>query len=182
MAAGISVVFLIFVNIYFHKFPVVVFNSILVRLQPPDAAAVRKPDQQESDITIQETSNHTPHGRNGSVAQANGETSIHSITQSASRGNLNRGSMARSVRSPVLTILPKHRLEHVPDRCCTYRFTCFCILSEPLLQVCVLLLSRLEVFSYFDILRQSACLPQVCNMKLGESLQTPHLRTLQTLD
>lgn len=121
MASGISVAFLICVNIYFHEFPVILFNSILVRLQPTDAAAVRKPDQQESDITSQETSNQTvtPHRRNGSVVQANGETSIHSITQSASRANLNRGSMAGSVRSPVLTVLPKHRLEHVPDRCRT---------------------------------------------------------------
>lgn len=125
MAAGISLVFLICVHIYFHEFPVILFNSNSGRLQPPDAAAaVRKPDQQESDITSQETSNRpqTPHGRNGSVAQADVDTSIHSITQSASRANLNRGSMAGSVRSPVLTVLPKHRLEHVPDRCRTSRF------------------------------------------------------------
>lgn len=127
MAAGISAVFLIRVNTYFHRFLVIEFNCILGRLQPPDAAAVRKPDQQESDITNQETSNQTvtPHRRNGSVVQANGETSIHSITQSASRANLHRGSTAGSVRSPVLTVLPKHRLEHVPDRCHCHTHTPF---------------------------------------------------------
>lgn len=128
MAAGTSVVFLTCVNIYYDEFTVILFNSISVRLQPQDAAAaaaaVRKPDQQEGDITSQETSDRprTPHRRNGSVLQANGDTSIHSITQSASRATLNRGSLAGSVRSPALAVLPKHRLEHVPDRWRTNRF------------------------------------------------------------
>lgn len=142
MAAGISGVFLICVQVYFQSFPVIVFNSILVRLQPPDAAAVRTPDQPESDITSQETPIHTltPHRRNGSAAkmkpQANGETSIHSITQSASRADLNRGSVAGSVRSPVLTVLPKHRLEHLPpQRCRTHSLIRFSFLSKPILQV-----------------------------------------------
>lgn len=129
MAAGIAVVFLICDQIDFHQFfsifSPILSNSILVRLQPPDAAAVITPDQQENDITSQEASNptQTPHRRNGNVAQANGESGIHAITQSASRANLNRGSMAGSVRSPVLTVLPKHRLEPAPDRCT--RHACF---------------------------------------------------------
>lgn len=119
------------VQIDFHQFSAIISNSILVRLQPADVAAVRKPDQQENDITSQETSNHTvtPHRRNGSVAQANVETGIHAITQSASRATLNRGSMAGSVRSPVVTVLPKHRLEPAADRSTRHGFF---ILSEPL--------------------------------------------------
>lgn len=103
-------------------------NSTLARLQPPEAAAERKPDQQESDITSQETSiqTPTPTRRNGSTTkiqpQAHCENSIHTITQSASRADLNRGSVAGSVRSPAVTILPKHRLEHISNRCLTQTY------------------------------------------------------------
>lgn len=168
MAAGIPGVFLVCVKVYFQYFPVIVFNSILVRLQPPDAAAVRKPDQQESDITSQETPFHTltPHRRNGSAAkmkpQANGESSIHSITQSASRADLNRGSVAGSVRSPVLTVLPKHRLEHFPDRCCTRSYICFYILSQPILKVCLSFAQVCSTLACFS--RASAFLRRVTCM------------------
>ncbi|TMS13510.1 Transmembrane channel-like protein 3 [Larimichthys crocea] len=91
------------------------------RLQAPEAAADKKPDQQESDVTSQEASVHTPSPRrNGSVTNFQSPVrrgnSIRTITQSASRAELNRGSVAGSVRSPAVTILPKHRLEHIPNR------------------------------------------------------------------
>ncbi|TKS70421.1 Transmembrane channel-like protein 3 [Collichthys lucidus] len=92
------------------------------RLQAPEqAAADKKPDQQESDVTSQEASVHTPSPRrNGSVTNFQSPVrrgnSIRTITQSASRADLNRGSVAGSVRSPAVTILPKHRLEHIPNR------------------------------------------------------------------
>uniref|UniRef100_A0A671TU93 Transmembrane channel-like protein n=1 Tax=Sparus aurata TaxID=8175 RepID=A0A671TU93_SPAAU len=81
----------------------------------------KKPDQQESDITSQETPIHTPSPRqNGSVTNFQSPNrrgnSIRTITQSASRADLNRGSVAGSIRSPTVTILPKHRQEHVPNR------------------------------------------------------------------
>ena len=97
------------------------FNPTSARLQAPEAAADKKPDQQESDITSQDTSIHTPSPRqNGSVTNFQSPNrrgnSICTITQSASRADLNRGSVAGSVRSPAVTMLPKHRLEHVPNR------------------------------------------------------------------
>ncbi|XP_071776954.2 transmembrane channel-like protein 3 [Centroberyx gerrardi] len=91
------------------------------RLQAPEAAADKKPDQQESDITSHESSIHTPSPRrNGSVTNFQSPVrrgnSIRTITQSASRADLNRGSVAGSSRSPTVSILHKHRLEHVPNR------------------------------------------------------------------
>ncbi|XP_042345789.1 transmembrane channel-like protein 3 [Plectropomus leopardus] len=98
-----------------------VFQMAAARLQAPETAADKKPDQQESDITSQEASVHTPSPRrNGSVTNFNSPVrrgnSIRTITQSASRADLNRGRVAGSVRSPAVTILPKHRLEHIPNR------------------------------------------------------------------
>ncbi|TKS70341.1 Transmembrane channel-like protein 3 [Collichthys lucidus] len=98
-----------------------VFQMAAARLQAPEAAADKKPDQQESDVTSQEASVHTPSPRrNGSVTNFQSPVrrgnSIRTITQSASRADLNRGSVAGSVRSPAVTILPKHRLEHIPNR------------------------------------------------------------------
>ncbi|XP_029317833.1 LOW QUALITY PROTEIN: transmembrane channel-like protein 3 [Cottoperca gobio] len=97
-----------------------VFQMAAARLQAPEAD--KKPDQQESDITSQEASIHTPSPRrNGSVTNFNSPVhrgnSIRTITQSVSRTELNRGSAAGSVRSPAVTILPNHRaLEHTPNR------------------------------------------------------------------
>uniref|UniRef100_A0A671TSC0 Transmembrane channel-like protein n=1 Tax=Sparus aurata TaxID=8175 RepID=A0A671TSC0_SPAAU len=98
-----------------------VLQMAAARLQAPEAAADKKPDQQESDITSQETPIHTPSPRqNGSVTNFQSPNrrgnSIRTITQSASRADLNRGSVAGSIRSPTVTILPKHRQEHVPNR------------------------------------------------------------------
>ncbi|KAM3624949.1 uncharacterized protein V6R79_004157 [Siganus canaliculatus] len=98
-----------------------VFQMAAARLQAPEAAADKKPDQQESDITSQEASIHTPSPRrNGSVTNVQSPVcrgnSIRTITQSASRADLNRGSTTGSVRSPSVTMLPKHRLEHGPSR------------------------------------------------------------------
>ncbi|XP_031156854.1 transmembrane channel-like protein 3 isoform X1 [Sander lucioperca] len=98
-----------------------VFQMAAARLQAPEAAVDKKPDEQESDITSQEASIHTPSPRrNGSVTNFNSPVrrgnSIRTITQSASRADLNRGRGAGSVRSPTVTILPKHRPEHVPNR------------------------------------------------------------------
>ncbi|CAK6970435.1 transmembrane channel-like protein 3 [Scomber scombrus] len=98
-----------------------VFQMAAARLQAPEAAADKKPDQQESDITSQEASIHTPSPRrNGSVTNFQSPVrrgnSIRTITQSASRMDLNRGSGAGSSRSPTVSILPKHRLEHIPNR------------------------------------------------------------------
>uniref|UniRef100_A0A3Q3M283 Transmembrane channel-like protein n=1 Tax=Mastacembelus armatus TaxID=205130 RepID=A0A3Q3M283_9TELE len=98
-----------------------VFQMAAARLQAPEAAADKKPDQQESDITSQEASIHTPSPRrNGSVTNFQSPVrrgnSIRTITQSASRADLNRASVTGSVRSPTVTTLPKHRLEHIPNR------------------------------------------------------------------
>ncbi|XP_041796849.1 transmembrane channel-like protein 3 [Chelmon rostratus] len=98
-----------------------VFQMAAARLQAPEAAPDKKQDQEESDITSQEASIHTPSPRrNGSVTNFHSPVrhgnSIRTITQSASRADLNRGSVAGSVRSPTVTIRPKHRLEHIPNR------------------------------------------------------------------
>ncbi|XP_047435903.1 transmembrane channel-like protein 3 isoform X1 [Mugil cephalus] len=98
-----------------------VFQMAAARLQAPEAAADAKPDQQESDVTSQEASINTPSPRrNGSVTSFQSPVhrgnSIRTITQSASRADLNRGSMAGSVKNPAVTVLPKHRLEHIPNR------------------------------------------------------------------
>uniref|UniRef100_A0AAQ6A0B5 Transmembrane channel-like protein n=1 Tax=Amphiprion ocellaris TaxID=80972 RepID=A0AAQ6A0B5_AMPOC len=95
-------------------------NPPIARLQAPEAAADKKPDQLESDITSQEVSIHSPSPRhNGSITNIRSPVhrgnSIRTITQSASRADLNR-SVAGSVRSPAVTVLPKHRLEHIPNR------------------------------------------------------------------
>jgi len=103
-----------------------ILNLPIARLQAPDAVPDKKPDLQESDITSQEASIHTPSPRrNGSVTNFQSPVhrgnSIHTITQSASRTDLNRGSIRGSVRSPAVTVLPKRRLEHVLNRsllCC----------------------------------------------------------------
>uniref|UniRef100_A0A4W6D6B4 Transmembrane channel-like protein n=1 Tax=Lates calcarifer TaxID=8187 RepID=A0A4W6D6B4_LATCA len=74
--------------------------GISSRLQTPEAvAADKKLDQQESDITSQEASVHTPSPRrNGSVTNFQSPVrrgnSIRTIAQSASRADLNRGSVA----------------------------------------------------------------------------------------
>ena len=99
----------------------VTFNPSLARLQAPEAAADQNLEQQESDITSQEASIHTPSPRrNGSVTNFQSPVrrgnSIRTISQSASRPDLSRGSGAGSCRSPTVTILPKHRLEHIPNR------------------------------------------------------------------
>ncbi|XP_051235939.1 transmembrane channel-like protein 3 isoform X2 [Dicentrarchus labrax] len=98
-----------------------VFQMAAARLQAPEAAGDKKPDQQESDVTSQEASIHTPSPRrNGSVTNFQSPVrrgnSIRTIAQSASRTDLSRGSVAGSVRSPAVTVLPKHRLEHIPNR------------------------------------------------------------------
>ncbi|XP_050932190.1 transmembrane channel-like protein 3 isoform X1 [Lates calcarifer] len=77
-----------------------VFQMAAARLQTPEAvAADKKLDQQESDITSQEASVHTPSPRrNGSVTNFQSPVrrgnSIRTIAQSASRADLNRGSVA----------------------------------------------------------------------------------------
>ncbi|XP_034723536.1 transmembrane channel-like protein 3 [Etheostoma cragini] len=98
-----------------------VFQMAAARLQAPEAVADKKPDEQESDITSQDASIHTPSPRhNGSITNFQSPVrcgnSIRTITQSASRADLNRGRGAGSVRSPTVTVLPKHRPEHVPNR------------------------------------------------------------------
>ncbi|KAM9318931.1 transmembrane channel-like protein 3 [Pholidichthys leucotaenia] len=98
-----------------------VFQMAAARLQPSEVVADRQPDQQESEITSQEASIHTPSPRrNGSVTNFESPVrrgnSIRTITQSASRADLNRGTPVGSVRSPTVTILNNHRLEHIPNR------------------------------------------------------------------
>ncbi|XP_062327993.1 transmembrane channel-like protein 3 [Osmerus eperlanus] len=91
------------------------------RLQAPETAVENKSDQQESDITSRESSIRTPSPRhNGSVTNFQSPVrrgnSIRTITQSASRADLNRSSVAGPSRSPTVSILQKQRLEHVPNR------------------------------------------------------------------
>uniref|UniRef100_A0A3Q3JFE4 Transmembrane channel-like protein n=1 Tax=Monopterus albus TaxID=43700 RepID=A0A3Q3JFE4_MONAL len=125
MAAGISCLSSGLLYI-FHYFlwrcdpDAMMLNTPLARLQVPEAVADKKPDQQESDITSQEASIHTPSPRrNGSVTNFQSPVcrgnSIRTITQSASRMDLNRTNVAGSGRSPV-TMLSKHRLEKIPNR------------------------------------------------------------------
>ncbi|XP_077374342.1 transmembrane channel-like protein 3 isoform X3 [Festucalex cinctus] len=97
-----------------------VFQMAAERLQAPgDEMGYQKPDEQESDITSQCPSIQTSSSQqNSSVTnlQAPGQqrsNSVRTITQSASRGELNRAA-AGSSRSPAT--IPKHRLEHVPNR------------------------------------------------------------------
>ncbi|KAM8894737.1 transmembrane channel-like protein 3 isoform 2-T2 [Spinachia spinachia] len=98
-----------------------VLQMAAARLQAPEAAADQKPDQQESDITSPEASIHTASlGRNGSVTNSSFPVrhgnSIDTITQSASRLDPSRGSVVGSVTSPTVTMLPRHRPEHIPSR------------------------------------------------------------------
>ncbi|KAM7423493.1 hypothetical protein PAMA_000038 [Pampus argenteus] len=98
-----------------------VFQMAAARLQAPVAAADKKADQQDSDMTSQDASVDTPSPRrNGSVINFQSPVrrgnSIRTITQSASRLDLSKGSVAGSSRSPTVSILPKHRLEHIPNR------------------------------------------------------------------
>ncbi|XP_035985042.1 transmembrane channel-like protein 3 isoform X1 [Fundulus heteroclitus] len=98
-----------------------VFQMAAARLQAPEALTDKKPDQQESDIPSQEASIHTPSPRqNGSVTNfqspVHRSNSIRTITQSASRAELNGGHVSASVRSPAVIILPKHQVEHLPNR------------------------------------------------------------------
>lgn len=128
MAAGISACFVRspvwFVTYHPSRCPdpdAVTLNPPLARLQAPEASADKQLDRQESDTTSQEASIHTPSPRgNGSVTNFRSPVrrgnSIRTITQSASRADLSRGSGAGSGRSPAVAILPKHRLEHIPNR------------------------------------------------------------------
>ncbi|XP_041648864.1 transmembrane channel-like protein 3 [Cheilinus undulatus] len=99
-----------------------VFQMAAARLQGPEAAAADpKPDQQESDITSQEASIQTASPQhNGSVTNFQSPVrrgnSIRTISQSASRMDLSRGTVSGSVRNPSVIALPKHRLEHIPNR------------------------------------------------------------------
>ncbi|KAM6943651.1 LOW QUALITY PROTEIN: transmembrane channel-like protein 3 [Xenentodon cancila] len=96
-----------------------VFQMAAARLQAPEAAAEEPPDRPESDVTSQEVSIHTPSPRrNGSVTNFQSPVhhgnSIRTITQSASRADLNAGT--GSVRSPAVTLLPKRGSEHATNR------------------------------------------------------------------
>uniref|UniRef100_A0A3P8V4S1 Transmembrane channel-like protein n=1 Tax=Cynoglossus semilaevis TaxID=244447 RepID=A0A3P8V4S1_CYNSE len=94
-----------------------VFQLAAARLQAPETSTDKKTDQPESENTSQEASVHTPSPRrNGSVTNFQSPirhgNSIRTITQSASRPDLSRGSGSGSIRSPTVTVLPKHRVEH----------------------------------------------------------------------
>ncbi|KAM9832179.1 transmembrane channel-like protein 3 [Neosynchiropus ocellatus] len=98
-----------------------VLQMAAARLQGPDPDVNKNSDQQESDITSQELSMNSPSPqRNGSVAnfQSPGSriNSIHTISQSASQADLNRCSVAGPSRSPIRSLLPKQRLEQIPNR------------------------------------------------------------------
>ncbi|XP_076743230.1 transmembrane channel-like protein 3 isoform X3 [Maylandia zebra] len=98
-----------------------VFQMAAARLQIPEAAADKKSDHEENNIASQESSNHTPSPCQNS-STTNFESPVHrgncirTITKSVSRGDLNRGGVAGSIRSPAVTVLPKHWLEHIPNR------------------------------------------------------------------
>nr|XP_057933600.1 transmembrane channel-like protein 3 isoform X2 [Doryrhamphus excisus] len=102
-----------------------VFNmaaGVAAILQTPgEAVGENKADEPESDNTSQDPSIQTPSPqRNGSVTNLHTagqrSNSIRTITQSASRGELSRANVAGSSRSPAVSALPKHRLDHVPNR------------------------------------------------------------------
>uniref|UniRef100_A0A3Q3BEF4 Transmembrane channel-like protein n=1 Tax=Kryptolebias marmoratus TaxID=37003 RepID=A0A3Q3BEF4_KRYMA len=94
--------------------------QLAARLQAPEPAADENPDHQETDGTSKEASIHTTPSprRNGSVTNfqspGNRGNSIRTISQSASRTKLNRGTGSGSVRSPAVTI-PKRRVEYIPN-------------------------------------------------------------------
>uniref|UniRef100_A0A668S4A1 Transmembrane channel-like protein n=1 Tax=Oreochromis aureus TaxID=47969 RepID=A0A668S4A1_OREAU len=93
----------------------------VTRLQIPEAAADKKSDHEESNIASQEPSNHTPSPCQNS-STTNFDSPVHrgncirTITKSVTRGDLNRGGVAGSIRCPAVTVLPKHWLEHIPNR------------------------------------------------------------------
>ncbi|KAK7912760.1 hypothetical protein WMY93_012971 [Mugilogobius chulae] len=94
-----------------------VFQMAAARLQAPESTADPSTEQQESDITSHEASIQTPSPRrNGSVTNfqtpVRRGNSIRTISQSASRADLNHGGAPGTSRSPSVSILPKHRLEH----------------------------------------------------------------------
>ncbi|XP_015245262.1 PREDICTED: transmembrane channel-like protein 3 [Cyprinodon variegatus] len=98
-----------------------VFQLAAARLQAPEASADKKPDQQETDVQSQEASIHTSSpGQNGSVTNVQSpvhrSNSIRTITQSASRAELNPGQVAGSVRSPAAVLLPKRQVELLCNR------------------------------------------------------------------
>ncbi|XP_028296759.1 transmembrane channel-like protein 3 [Gouania willdenowi] len=97
-----------------------VFQMAAARLQAPEAAAENPAEQQESDIASQGVSTHSPSPRhNGSITSCHqspdGGNSIHTISQSASRAELSRGSAAGHVGGPSVGV-PKQHLEAVPSR------------------------------------------------------------------
>ncbi|XP_039468157.1 transmembrane channel-like protein 3 [Oreochromis aureus] len=98
-----------------------VFQMAAARLQIPEAAADKKSDHEESNIASQEPSNHTPSPCQNS-STTNFDSPVHrgncirTITKSVTRGDLNRGGVAGSIRCPAVTVLPKHWLEHIPNR------------------------------------------------------------------
>ncbi|KAF7650866.1 hypothetical protein LDENG_00119510 [Lucifuga dentata] len=95
-----------------------VVQMAAVRLQVPEAGADQKPVQQESDITSHEASIHTPSPRHNGRLQSSVRrgNSIRTITQSASRTDVNRGTVAGPSRSPMASTTSKDRLEHIPKR------------------------------------------------------------------
>ncbi|XP_049573356.1 transmembrane channel-like protein 3 isoform X3 [Syngnathus scovelli] len=100
-----------------------VFQMAAARLQTPgEEVGDQKTDEQESDITSQDPSIQTSSPqRNSSITNLHTpgphSNSIRTITQSASRGELNR-PVAGSSRSPAA--IPKHKLENVPNRQTTF--------------------------------------------------------------
>ncbi|XP_034018433.1 transmembrane channel-like protein 3 [Thalassophryne amazonica] len=91
-----------------------VIQMAAARLQVPDAQD-KKADQEEENITSHEASIHTPSPQhNGRISNFQSPTrrgtSIRTITQSASRPDLNQGCAAESSRSEAASTLPKNRL------------------------------------------------------------------------
>ncbi|XP_066557589.1 transmembrane channel-like protein 3 [Amia ocellicauda] len=94
-----------------------VFQMAAARIQGQEGSD--KKTEQESDITSQESSirSSSPR-RNGSVTNFESPVSrgnsIRTITQSASRTEVNRAATAS--QSPSIPVLQKHRMEHIPNR------------------------------------------------------------------
>ncbi|XP_068597920.1 transmembrane channel-like protein 3 [Brachionichthys hirsutus] len=98
-----------------------VFQMAAVRLQAPEEAVDRQSDLLESDMESQEAAAHTPSPQwNGNVRNFQSPlrhgNSIHTVTQSAAGLDLDRGCVAGSVASPMVTNLPKQIRGHVPNR------------------------------------------------------------------
>ncbi|XP_023669611.2 transmembrane channel-like protein 3 [Paramormyrops kingsleyae] len=95
-----------------------VFQRAAGRLQPAEVEA--KKQEQESDVTTSQESSvrSSSPRRNGSVANFESPVrqgnSIHTITQSASRSDVNRPTT--SAQSPSIPLMQKQRMEHVPSR------------------------------------------------------------------